>query len=207
MDSTTGALYYSYHCMTKKDRDFFRELPISQKINPGRPDMPALTICHGSPYKTNEKMLKNKERTFEILRESDTSIILCGHTHIQSIVEKEGKRALNPGAVGVPMESNGKAQFLILHEKERDWQEEFVSLDYDIEKVIEELQTSGLKQYAPGWCRITENLLRKGSPSHGAVLSRAMEMCTVETGCCQWPEIPETYYEMAIGEMIDRNAG
>jgi len=92
----------------------------------------------------------------------------------------------------------------LLHEENGKWQEEFVSLDYDREAVIEELKISGLSEKAPYWCKITENLLYAGKPSHGKVLGRAMQFCHEETGECIWPDIPDKYYEQAIDELINK---
>lgn len=199
-NSTTGSLFYTYQHLSKQDIDFFEGLPISQKIS--FENAPAIIVCHGSPYKVNEKLLADNARTFEIMESMDTSLILCGHTHIQTKIEKDGKCVLNGGAVGVPLYSEGKAQFLILHEKNQQWEEEFVSLAYDVEKVIEELHTAGLDRHAPYWCQVSENLLRKGNISHGTVLARAMKLCSAENGTCKWPDVPEKYWKQAVQEML-----
>jgi len=198
-DSTTGSLLYTYNNLTDEDIDFFKGLPISQNIV--TENMPQITICHGSPYKVNQKLLPNNDKTIEIMESVDTSIILCGHTHIQNKIEYKGKMILNAGAVGVPLHSNGKSQFLILHEINNIWKEEFVSLEYDVENVIDDIYTSGLDQYAPYWCKVTENLLRNGNISHGTVLAKAMTLCKDETGNCIWPNVPEKYWKRALAEM------
>lgn len=200
-NSTTGTLLYTYSQLTKKDMDFFKSLPICNNILQDY-DLP-VTICHGSPYKTNQQMLPNTPETLDIINASNTPLILCGHTHVQRKIEECGKRVINPGSVGVPLYSNGHSQFLILHEnKEKQrWDEEFISLTYDVKTVIEELYSSGLNIYAPYWCQITEQLLKDGKLSHGTVLAKAMELCESETGSCIWPNIPEKYYEMALNEL------
>lgn len=200
-DSTTGSLLYTYKNMFERDIDFFKGLPISLNISIG--SMPQITICHGSPYKVNQKLLPNNNKTFEIMESIDTPIILCGHTHIQNKIENKGKVVLNPGSVGVPLFSNGKSQFLILHGIDNKWEEEFVSLTYDTETVIKELHISGLDNYAPYWSIVTEHLLRNGNISHGTVLAKAMSLCKDETGNCIWPYISEKYWKQAVEEILD----
>lgn len=78
----------------------------------------------------------------------------------------------------------------------------FISLPYDVERVIRDLHEAGLDKYAPCWYRITEYLLRKGDISHGRVLNRAMELCKEKVGDCIWPNIPEEYWCQAVKEMI-----
>lgn len=201
-NSTTGSLLYTYSHLNQKDLDFFRSLQISQKVIID--DMPEITICHGSPNNVYEKLLANNDKTFEIMNLISSSIILCGHTHIQSKIEHNGKTVLNAGAVGAPIYSNGKTQFLILHamKKTKTWTSDFISLSYNVDKVIEELHESGLDKHAPYWCCVTENLLRKGDLSHGTVLARAMELCKEETGNCIWPNVSEKYWKQAVEEMI-----
>ena len=130
------------------------------------------------------------------------SLILCGHTHVQGVIEHGGKIALNPGAVGVSLHSGGKAQFLILTGVTGAWDYEFISLDYNVEQVILDLSSSGLSLKAPSWCRVSKHLLRTGEISHGTVLAKAMALCREELGECNWPAIPEKYWEQAVEEMI-----
>ena len=97
---------------------------------------------------------------------------------------------------------DGKAQFMILEGSEQKWNYEFISLEYDVEKVIEDLYISGLMQKAPAWCKVSANLLRTGETSHGTVLAKAMELCRNELGECNWPNVPEKYWDLAVKEMI-----
>lgn len=199
-NSTTGALLYTYNHLTEKDIIFFQDL--SHKSEVVVESMPRLTICHGSPNRTNEKLLPANENTFKVMDKSENSIILCGHTHVQCKIEHNGKVVLNPGSVGVSLHAAGKAQFLILHGQNNNWSEEFICVDYDIERVINDLHESGLSVSAPYWCIVTENLLSTGEISHGSVLTRAMQYCVEDKGFCNWPDVPEKYWKQAVNEMI-----
>lgn len=199
-NSTTGSLLYTYNHLKKKDLEFFMNLQPVQNITFN--NLPQLTICHGSPYKVNEKLLADDARTYEIMDSVASSIILCGHTHTQNKIEHKEKMVLNAGSVGIPLHSNGKAQFLILHGTDKKWIPEFISLDYDVNRVIDEIHESKLDEHAPCWCRVTENLLRKGELSHDIVLKKAMSLCSTENGYCIWPHIPEKYWIQAVEELI-----
>lgn len=201
-NSTTGSLLYTYQRLSKKDIEFFKTLGISQKISIEA--MPPITICHGSPYRANEKLVPNNDKTTEIINTIDTPLILCGHTHIQSEIENNGKQILNPGSVGVPLYSYGKAQFMILNGNNKQWKKQFISVKYDVDKVINELHTSTLDRYAPYWCMVTENLLKNGDISHGTILAHAMALCNAETGNCKWPNVPEKYWKEAVAEIIGK---
>lgn len=199
-NSASGSLIYAYNLLTIKDMDFFTQLQPVWELKIGK--MPSITICHGSPEKVNEKLLPNDDRTLEVINSVATPVILCGHTHVQRKLIHNEKCVLNPGSVGMPLLSEGRTQFLILHGNDGIWSEEFISLEYDVDRVIRELYEVGLHEYAPYWSRITEYVLRGGNIPHGDILSRAMELCMEETGECVWPDIPERYWARAVNELI-----
>lgn len=58
-DSTTGALYYTYHNLTQQDFDFFGQL--TEKAIFSLQMLPTITLCHGSPNKVNEDLKPNDE--------------------------------------------------------------------------------------------------------------------------------------------------
>lgn len=198
-DSTTGMLLYAYNHLTESDIDFFESMPISEKID--IEGYKPFIICHGSPEKVNEYLKHDGEITYEVMERAETDLIVGGHTHIQGKTIYKGKVLLNPGAVGIPLKSDGKTQFLILQSYEGGWQEEFVSLHYDVEKVIEDMKADKLEIRAPWWNYSTERLLRDGRTSNGTVLDRAMELCRNDVGECNWPHIPERYWAEAIKEI------
>lgn len=221
-NSTTGALWYAYQHLTEKDLDFFDSLPISLDIT--FDGFPTLTACHGSPRNVREELIRDEDLTKEILKNSQTDYILCGHTHVQGRAEFVGENAcpdklhsteasaprrfvLNPGSVGLPLYSQNSCQFMILHGETDTWHEEFVNPDYDETEVIAQLTESGLWNHAPYWCKITAELLRsKGNcvygHAHAEALQRAMELCRQETGVCNWPDIPEKYWEEALKDFL-----
>ena len=181
---TVGALHYSYAGQTKKDLEFWQSLPIDQEITLAQAK--PLWACHRPPEK-----------------DCPHRYILFGHTHLQSAAECDGRIRLNPGAVGVPLHSGGKTQFMILHQNGPEWHYEFVSLEYDRDRVIKEIQESGLDREAPYWSRVTKHLLSTGEVSHGTVLLHAMRLCEESGESCSWYNIPEQYWKLAIAQLIE----
>ena len=232
-DSETGFLYYAYHNLTEKDLQFFDSLSHVQRIQ--FDELPGLTICHGSTIDSNGKMTSGTEATKALMEAETSQIIFCGHTHVREVYEYDGKKVINPGAVGTSIHSGGKAQFVILYGENGTWREEFVDLDYDVDRTIAEFDESGLRERAPGWMRVTEHMLRTGEYDiesnremlailmqriHKAgkadvfivylkkVLHRAMALCKEETGDYIWPDMPNRYWEQAIEEImseVDKN--
>lgn len=197
---TVGAMQYCYENQTEKDIDFFQSLFIAQEIH--FEGASSIMACHGSPNKNNEKMLPDNDKTNQIIDECACTYILCGHTHMQGVIERGDKVVLNPGAIGVSLHSSGKAQFMILHQNGQEWEHEFVSIDYDKDTVIRELRESGLEERAPYWTQVTKHLILTGEVSHGTVLAKAMQLCTEETGSSTWYDVPNKYWEQAITELL-----
>lgn len=197
---TVGAMHYCYDNLTEKDLGFFKNLPIAQELNFG--NSPVVLACHGSPHRNNEKMLPDDDKTKQIMEECAYKYILCGHTHIQRAIAHGGKIVLNPGSIGVPLYSGGKSQFMILKQDNNDWTHEFVSIDYDKNKLMADFKESGLETAAPYWTQITKHLMLTGKVAHGTVLARAMQLCEKEHGNAAWYDTPDKYWEQAIAELL-----
>lgn len=141
------------------------------------------------------KLLSDDEKTKEIVNSYVERYIVCGHTHIQQVIFNDSKIVLNPGAVGVPLNSEAKTQYMILESVGREWKYKFVSLDYDVDGVINEMHTSGLWDITPYWCGITRHLLYTGKISHGTVLNEAMRLNGYKDA---WYNVDDQYWDNAL---------
>ncbi|MBP3604337.1 MAG: metallophosphoesterase family protein [Lachnospiraceae bacterium] len=198
--STIGMIRYAARHTREKDLAFFASLPITMRVE--LPDMPPLRICHGSPRKVKEDIRPGCEINKEMFAEIEEKYILSGHTHRVTNMEEHGKIVWNPGSVGVALDGSSKAQFMILHGVAGKWEPDFFAVAYDTDKVIQEMKDENLYELAPCWTKVSESLLKGGSVSHGHVLFRAMELCYEEIGRCNWPEVPEKYWQQACREML-----
>lgn len=127
-------------------------------------------------------------------------LIICAHSHIQSQYTRLGKRIVNPGSVGIILGNKGKTQFMMLCGNTGCWETEYITLPYDVEEVIREMDEEKLSQQAPAWYRITKAMLRGGNISQANLLFRASELYRQTTGMCDWRNIPEQYWQMALEE-------
>ncbi len=198
--STVGMLRYGRAHLTRQDLSFMDSLPTTACIHID--GMKDIRICHGTQRAVNEKMRPQNRENQEILAGVEEEYMLCGHTHKVMSIQEYSKTIWNPGSVGLPIIEEGamKAQFMVLHGDDGAWHPEFVELDYDIERTIQDMHENALYDVAPYWTRMTERILRGTRVTHGGVLGRAMELCTQETGGCNWPEVPEIYWKRAFEE-------
>ena len=197
--SGSGMLAYVYDRLTPEQIEDFEKLPPSMIMHyQGFPDF---VICHGSPWKTNESMREDYEYIDELTKRLETELTICAHFHIQSQYIRNGKQVINPGVVGVPLRSNGQTQFMMLEGISGKWETEFITLQYDRERAIREMGEEKLSEQAPGWYRITKEVLRHGQDTHLSTLMKAQELYEQHTGINDWKNIPEEYWNMALEEM------
>ncbi len=202
--SASGSLLYTYENLTGKDFDFFESLP-----NYGIYQIkgfPGFEYCHGSPLNTSELMFREKRNTKKVLAHLKTEVLLHGHNHIQDTYVYRGKKAVNPGSVGIPWYYDGKTQFCIIHGSNKGWEEEYIQIDYNRKEILKEFKESGLSSIAPAWAAVTMHTIRTGVDLNQTVLLRAMRLCEQERGAVRWPNIPEKYWAIALKENnIDLN--
>ena len=197
---TVGAMEYTYQNITEHDLAFYQELSICMEVHFEGAE--TLMLCHGSPERNNQKMLMEDAETKRIMEECTCKYILCGHTHGQMTIEHAGKVLWNPGAVGVPKQSGGKTQFMILHQRDTEWEPEFISLEYEKEEILREMQECGLEQRAPYWTQVTRHLLRAGENTHSRALFYAMDLDAAENGSTIWYNVPDKYWIKAITDLL-----
>jgi predicted phosphodiesterase len=196
--SGSGMLKYSYDRLSPEEIDAFAVLPIMRVMK--YDGMPDFVICHGSPFRVNESLREDYDYNDDLTRRLETELTICAHFHIQTEYRKNGKHVINPGSVGMPLRSGGKAQFMMLTDTDGKWEKEFVTLEYDVEAAIREMDEERLNEIAPGWYRVTKAVLRGQDLSQARALTRAYQLYEEVEGISDWRGIPEKYWDMALQE-------
>lgn len=193
--SASGSLLYTYENLSKADLDFYESLDIQGIYQ--KEGYPVFRYCHGSLTSSKELLLPDNENMETIMENLDVDLLISGHTHTQESRIYGDKRLIHPGSVGCPWYYSGKTQYMILHGTNNGWEEEFFQLDYDVNAVKEEFETSGLSKKAPYWAKTVLHTLSTGDDFTTPCLKLAMKMCEEAEGSVSWPDIPEKYWEMA----------
>lgn len=193
--SASGSLLYTYENLSKVDLDFYESLDIQGIYR--KEGYPVFRYCHGSLTSSKELLLPDNENMETIMENLDVNLLISGHTHTQESRNYGNKRLIHPGSVGCPWYHGGKTQYMILHGINNGWEEEFFQLDYDVDAVKKEFETSGLLKKAPYWAKTVLHTLYMGDDFTTPCLKLAMKMCEEVEGSVNWPDIPEKYWEMA----------
>lgn len=196
--SASGSLLYTYENLTERDFRFFESLDMKGYFE--KAGYPPFRYCHGSLVRSNEILESEGENTIALMKSLDVDLLVSGHVHFQEEKVYDGKKILHPGAVGVSWYFDGKTQYMMLHGTKAGWEAEFFQLDYNVEKLMKDFETSGLNQKAPAWSKITVHTLRTGTDYNLACLRRASKLCEEAEGSVTWPDIPEKYWQQALQE-------
>lgn len=196
--SASGSLLYTYENLTEQDFSFFESLDIKGYYE--KEGYLPFRYCHGSLVRSNEILKPDGENTVHLMKSLDVDLLVSGHVHFQEEKVYDFKKILHPGAAGVSWYFDGKTQYMMMHGIKSGWESEFFQLDYDVERIVKDFETSGLNEKAPAWSKITIHTLRTGTDRNLACLTRASELCKEGEGSVNWPDIPEKYWQQTLRE-------
>lgn len=154
------SMRYTYENLTKKDLVFLSSMPIAAEIC--IEGYPMISISHGDFQDERAEVLPENDVMQKLLLEMKGTLHLCGHTHLSFVYEKDGRRVVNPGSVGVPQDGTPLAKMAVLESDGGDWTVRLVSVSYDVERTVEEIHTSGLYARAGAFSRSVIATMRTG---------------------------------------------
>lgn len=127
---------------------FLKSLPEQRVV--AMPSADAIRVVHGSPRNPTESIFPDREpETLDLaLAQVDELVLICGHTHRPWVKERDGRLALNPGAVCGPLNGNARAQYALLGWQGDRWQVEHRAVPYDLSQIRADFEKSGLLEEA-----------------------------------------------------------
>ncbi len=103
-----------------------------------------VALVHGSPLGISDYLRKDElDKQIGIANEMESDILIFGHTHDFYVKEFNNKILINAGSVGRPKDGIPKAGYIIL-EVENEIKVEYVRIEYDKEKLVDEIKKSPL---------------------------------------------------------------
>ncbi len=155
---------YAYQFLSDLERDWLRALPAHTMLQN------EFMLVHGTPSSDTTYLLATVEHgrarlatPAEIglrLGETQSRVLLCGHTHIPRVVQMPANRLIvNPGSVGLPAYSDESpehhvmetgsphARYAILEHQNGNLVVELVAVSYDYQRAAEQARKSN----CPDW--------------------------------------------------------
>ncbi|VXC02351.1 MULTISPECIES: metallophosphoesterase family protein [Chryseobacterium] len=150
------AIDHSKKYITKENKTFLSELPFHLKLNYKIGEKHwNIQLVHSS-LESNDTYLYESENddVFQnMLSESQSDVIMMGHTHMSFKKYFNGKWAINSGSVGRSREVHRLASYVILTLDEEKITPEIIKLDYPLEKVAQEIEKSEIPNYYASFLR------------------------------------------------------
>lgn len=124
------------------NREFLRSLPESLSLQiAGK----SVFLLHASADSISEYIYQvDTDRLEQILQETEEDIYIYGHTHYPFIMPLGTKWVVNAGSVGRPKDGDTRACYMRLQIGNDQIQGEICRVAYDVEKVISDIERSGL---------------------------------------------------------------
>ncbi|MCL6561154.1 MAG: metallophosphatase family protein [Firmicutes bacterium] len=134
--------------VTEENKEFLRNLPEEIHFNIGKY---GIKIVHGSPRRLNEYLCEDISNEYlkELLTESHSDVLICGHTHIPYHKKLDAdKHVVNAGSVGKPKHGDPQAVYALV-EIDKEVLVEFRKVSYDFESTASAIESYGLpKEFA-----------------------------------------------------------
>ncbi len=191
-----ACLRWDYHHLDRKMLDFIRALPEQRvvKLDGTAP----IRVVHGSPRNPSEKLCPHSapaELDLALAQISEP-VLICGHTHIPWVVERNGKLALNPGAVCGPLDGQVGAQYALLDWEGHRWRVEHRTIPYNLGKVRAAFAASGLLQEGGAFARTILLAIQTGRNIPEEFLAYAHGLAA-RAGLKNYDVVPDDIWEQA----------
>ncbi len=107
-----------------------------------------LLLCHGSPESLTESLFPDTpaSRLRELAWLAEADCILCGHSHESFSREIDNTWFVNPGSVGRQNDGDPRARYALLDLTPGEIRSRQFVVDYDIQRVVDEIDRHGLPQ-------------------------------------------------------------
>lgn len=151
------AIDHSKRNMTEENKKFLSQLPFHLKLKYKIGNRHwNIQLVHSS-LSSNDTYLyeaEDDEVFVNMLEESQSDIVVMGHTHLSFKKSFENKKwAVNCGSVGRSKEENRLASYLILTMSQEEIMPEIVQIDYPIEQTVCGIEESEIPNYYASFLR------------------------------------------------------
>lgn len=143
----TQSIGWTKQNTSEHSKEFLRRLPKELRIECSNYKV---LVVHGSPRALNEYLFENTPDDYlnTLLQESNTDILICGHTHLPYHKALPNGHVINVGSVGKPKHGDPNALYALIDIKENGIEKnisvKFIKVPYDYEAVARAIENSEL---------------------------------------------------------------
>jgi predicted phosphodiesterase len=139
-----GLLRWAHRNLSSTNLTYLQSLP--DQLTVALDNTVPIRIVHGSPRNPFESIFPDTDPATLGLALAQTTepVLICGHTHRSWKFEKDGRLALNPGAVCGALNGDIRSQFALLTWRNVHWKAEHHAVSYDHNRLRVAFKESGL---------------------------------------------------------------
>jgi len=106
------------------------------------PNTPPLRVVHGSFRRNSDSIYPNvtPEKIERMLASVEEEWVIAGHTHIAMAITRGRWTVFNPGSVGVPLDGQLSASYMLLEGNEAGWTPTFRRVPFDYAPLFAEFE-------------------------------------------------------------------
>ncbi|CAG0930978.1 hypothetical protein TFLX_01944 [Thermoflexales bacterium] len=172
-------------------------------------DAPPVYVVHGTPQSAWDSLyptLTDKEIA-DLLAGVQENTVVAGHTHLP-LDRRSGKwHLLNPGSVGVPLDGQFTASYMLLDGDERGWRPTFRRVAFDYEPLFREFERLGFIEECGIIGQLIVEVFRTARPQFGFLRWRELNYSNQPLNQallaeyfdkCQWWEYSNIAYHVNL---------
>lgn len=191
-----AAIRWQFRQCSRETLEYLAALPEQLVIRDGL--APQIRLVHGSHRDMEEGLfpMEKPERLTAALASTSEPVLACGHTHQAWWLRRGERLAVNPGAVGCPLDGQIGAQYAILSWADGLWEVEQRLVAYDLNHARAAFRDSGFLEAGGGFARACLNSIESGRDVTRAFLDHARHVAD-EAGFIGSEYVPDVPWRQA----------
>lgn len=129
-------LYWNYDALNEENKNYLINLPDTMRLNI---EDSVIDLVHGSPGSITEYIREGSAEAEKYLDSMTSDVLLCAHTHMPYIMEKDGRFLLNTGSVGKPKFGKPEVSYIVITIEGKTISPEIISHPYDTKSMTDHL--------------------------------------------------------------------
>ena len=209
-------LRWLYERLDREALDYIASLPEHCVYEAGSTD--PIRVVHASPRSMTENVLPSHDRDTmklyekagllklrpdsqltidDVLDRLEEPVLICGHSHIPWKRERDGRLAVNPGAVGIPINGDTRAQYALLSWEGGRWKAGHRAIGYDRDRIRAAYLESGILEIEGAFARAQLRAIETGKNVPGWLVTHCRQRATA-AGVPRSEAIPDEIWAEAV---------
>ncbi len=199
-------LRWAHRNLSQENLAYLQSLP--EQLTAALVGTKPIRVVHGSPRNPFESIFPDRDLTVLdlALAQITEPVLICGHTHLPWSLEKNGRLALNPGAVCGALNGDTRAQYALLTWRNGRWHAGHHAVSYDHTRVRAAFRESGLLEEGGALAQAFLLSIETGKNVAECLLRHAYRLAA-EAGLRDCAVVPDAIWDQAAASFDWRESG